>query len=146
MTTATVIMTMATCLSPQLGMPMHSRTLSGPLTTTSNACAHNLCGSSCYGHDAGTCPLLGSPCSSQACLCTPSVGPSWGGHLRSVFHLSLCPRLQCLRLCSCGSVSHVYEFEARLAALLVGKGVAFAAGSAFLTVAAITTMTTQVPP
>ena len=141
MTTATVIMTMATCLSPQLGMPMHSRTLSGPLTTTSNACAHNLCGSSCYGHDAGTCPLLGSPCSSQACLCTPSVGPSWGGHLRSAFRLSLCPGLQYLGLCSHGSISHVYKFEARPVAPSAGKGAVFAAHNAFLTVAAIVTTT-----
>ncbi len=74
--------------------------------------------------------------------CTCSVGPSYNRHLSPAFRLSLCPGLQCLGLCSCGSLSHVCEFEARPAAPSVGKSVVFAAGSASLTAAAIaTTMT-----
>ena len=125
---------------------MHSRTLSGPLAAASNACTHNMCMSSCYGHDASACPLLGFPCGSQACLHMSSVRLSWGRHLRSAFCLNLCPGLQCLGLCSHGSVSHICKFEARPAAPSVRKGAMFVAGSAFLTVAVIATMTTQPQP
>ena len=132
-------------LSRQLGMPAHSCPLSGPLAAVSNACACHLCRSSRRGHDAGACPLSGSPRSSQACLRTPSVGPSRSGYLGSAFRLSPCPGLQCLGLCSHGSLSHICEFEARPAAPPAGKGAAFAAGSASLTADVITTTTTRAP-
>ena len=81
-------------------------------------------------------PSSGSLRGSQACLRVPSVGPSRRGHLGSALHLSLCPGLQCLGLCSRGSLSHACEFEARPAAPSAGKGAAFAAGSVSPTAAA----------
>ena len=108
-----------------------------------NVCAHHLCRSSRRGNDAGACPLSGSPHGSQACLHTPSVGPSRSGHLGPAFHLSLCPGLQCLGLFSRGSLSHVCEFEARPAAPSAGKSAASMAGSASPTAAVIATTATR---
>jgi hypothetical protein len=121
-TTATVIVTMAMHLSQcllwpalvlrwallqQPGMPVHA-ICAGPLVT-----AMMLAHARCQG------PLVAARHTVHT-LCRALMMGIWG----SVLCLCLCPRLQCLGLCSCGSLSHACKFEARQVAPSAGKRVA----------------------